>query len=212
MGMLLVSFLLILFLSNCKKEASPIQSDTRLVKLTESSAFKKFEEKYAGYLEGIDFKSVRFVNLDKDLSSIHIPVIRNNQIVAAIIALPLDFKGNYELVFQDNSAVQKGTGIIYQYTSSNYVRRLDIANNKIMSVEGGRAPRRTNGGLMNPNDEFLPPLDDGCGFWCRLDKCYNETKSQFPGDTMCSVLDIFMGVCTSATVVSCLVKMANGQY
>jgi hypothetical protein len=194
---------------SCKKAATNSDKDIRIEQLKASNEFRVFEEIFSSELRGIDYSAARFIDVDKNLSSIHIPVKRNGNVVAAVIAFPKEVTGAFELVYQDNSHALSGTGSIYQRTTDKAVRRIFVVNNKILGSNMLTEETTTVNGLTG---EYLLAAEEGCGFLCRLDRCYNAVKAEFPGDTACGLLDIFYGVCTAATTTTCLIKMARGEY
>ena len=212
-GLFLVSLSFVLFLPSCKKDTKPDRHQNKLDAITQSKAYQYFFQKHESALNGIDYGAARFVSLNKELESLHIPVYRNNQIIAAVIGLPAGYGGEYEFIFQDNADALDGTGTILQYAPMGLFQKINIVENKMVSIEQGIYNNTAAGtDIKDPDGQHLISQNDACGFFCRMDKCYNATKAQFPGDTVCSLLDMFFGVCTSATVTSCLIKMAGGQY
>lgn len=145
----------------------------------------------------VDVDAARIVRVDNSAALVHIPVMKHAKVEGAIIGLPISRKGDYELLYQDNKAALSGTGNIYLYTSANELfGRIELKNGVIKAMEP-MGPPGNNGSLR---------VD--CGFRCRLDRCYAEVKAKFPGEAICGLLDLFFGVCTSATVATCLIKLA----
>lgn len=187
-----------------KKDNSVLDSTKKQADAFLSSAtYKKYAQSFPLNVRNVDLNSVRLNKIDEKSSTVHLPIIRGKKIIAVIIGLPIDDKGNFELIYQDNTAAISGTGNIYQYTSLHKkLAVIIIENQRLKKFEVALSSFSPGSGLR---------VDDDCGFGCRLDKCYNATKAQFPGDAACSIMDIFFGVCSSATVATCLIKMATGK-
>jgi hypothetical protein len=188
-------------LAKCTKGKVPeIPQSPELRAFTGSSVYKGFIGK-KHVIGKVDIDAARIVRFDNSAALVHIPVMRHTNIEGAIIGLPLGRTGQYELLYQDNRAALSGTGNIYLYTSSNELfAKINLKNGAISSVVPAELSARSQG--QNP----MARID--CGFFCRLNKCYTQVKAQFPGEAICDLLDIFFGVCSSATVASCLIKMA----
>lgn len=193
----------------CRKSASKEIRDDRIERLKSSKEFGIFEQAFSSRLQGLDYSAARYVSLNENLSSIHIPIKRNGNVVAAVIAFPKERPGAFELVYQDNSGALGGSGIIYQQTADKTLRRIFVENNRIV---GSNILAEKSTTVSPFTGEYPLTVEEDCRFLCRLDRCYNAVKAQFPGDTACSLLDIFYGVCTAATTTTCLIKMARGEY
>lgn len=195
-----ILFSLALMAIKCSKDSKPAKDiNGELREFTHSPVYKDFtnRNRLAGKL---DLGAARIVPVDKAGSAIHIPVIEQKNVAASVIGLPVG-KGQYELMYQDNRAALSGTGNIFLYTSSNELfGRIDLKNGKVRSIETENMPAATLRGTG--------AMRVDCGFFCRLSKCYTALKAQFPTDAVCELLDLFFGVCTSATITSCLIKMA----
>lgn len=196
----IILFSLAILVIKCSKDTKQVKNVSgELREFVHSPVYKDFTDR--NRLAGkVDIDAARIVPVDKTGAVIHIPVLEQKNVAAAIIGLPVG-KGQYELLYQDNRAALSGTGNIFLYTSSNELfGRIDLKNGKIKSVETENMPAATmrNNGTMR--------ID--CGFFCRLSKCYTALKAQFPTEAVCELLDLFFGVCTSATITSCLIKMA----
>jgi hypothetical protein len=195
----IILFSLAILVIKCSKDTKQVKNISgELREFVHSPVYKDFtgRNRLAGK---VDIDAARIVPVDNVGAMVHIPVIEQKNVAATIIGLPSG-KGQYELLYQDNRAALSGTGNIFLYTSSNELfGRIDLKNGKIKSMETENMPAASmrNNGAMRVD----------CGFLCRLNKCYTAVKAQFPGEVVCDLLDIFMGVCTSATVTTCLIKM-----
>lgn len=148
----------------------------------------------------VSVDAARLVRLDKTAAVVHIPIMKHTNVEGAIIGLPTGYRGQYELLYQDNRAALSGTGNIYLYTSANEMfGRIELKNGVIKSIDSQDPSAVVPNGSMR--------ID--CGFLCRLNKCYTAVKAKMPGEAICDLLDIFLGVCSSATVATCLIKMAT---
>lgn len=194
----IVLFSLAILVIKCSKDTKQVKNISgELREFVHSPVYKDFTRKNR-LAEKVDVDAARIVPVEKAGAIIHIPVIEQKNVAAAIIGLPSG-GGQYELLYQDNRAALSGTGNIFLYSSSNELfGRIDLKNGRIRSVETENMPAS----MMSNNGARI-----NCGFLCRLGKCYTAVKAQFPGEVICDLLDIFMGVCTSATVTTCLIKM-----
>ncbi len=194
----IILFSIAILAIKCSKDTKPVKNISgELREFVHSPVYKDFTRKNR-LAEKVDVDAARIVPVEKAGAMIHIPVIEQKNIAGSIIGLPSG-GGQYELLYQDNRAALSGTGNIFLYTSSNELfGRIDLKNGKIRSVETENMPAA----MMSNNGARID-----CGFLCRLNKCYTAVKAQFPGEVICDLLDIFMGVCTSATVTTCLIKM-----
>lgn len=168
-----------------------------------STAYRDFIGRNADLAEKASLLAARIVPISKTAAIVHIPVMRKHQVTGAIIGLPTDRKGGYELMYQDNEAALTHTGYIYVYTSSKELfSKIEVENGKIKRI----IPMP----LANANarTSFYVEDADNCRFFCRLSKCYSAVKASFPTEPICDLLDLFIGVCTSATITTCLIKMA----
>lgn len=199
-GFAIFSICIVLFatpfvLAKCTKGSDAGPKKAELRDFVGSPVYKDFIGRNR-VMGKVDVDAARIVRVDNAAALVHIPVMKHANVEGAIIGLPIDRMGHYELMYQDNRAALSGTGNIYLYTSANELfARIELKNGVIKTVEPQESP-----GI---------PLRVNCGFMCRLNKCYNEVKMKFPGDAICGLLDIFMGVCTSATVATCLIRMAT---
>jgi hypothetical protein len=194
----IVLFSLAILVTKCSKDTKQVKNISgELREFVHSPVYKDFTRKNR-LAEKVDVDAARIVPVEKEGAIIHIPVIEQKNVAASIIGLPSG-GGQYELLYQDNRAALSGTGNIFLYTSSNELfGRIDLKNGRIRSVETENMPAA----MMSNSGARVD-----CGFLCRLSKCYTAVKAQFPGEVICDLLDIFMGVCTSATVTTCLIKM-----
>jgi len=196
--LLLISTLLL----QCKKKEKV--GDERanvLQEFVQSSMYRDFLQNNKALAATVDPARGRIVQLNRSLCSIHIPVMEDQQVKGVIVALPNGRKGCYEVIYQDNTAALSGTGLIHVRTAANEpFCRIKLDKGSITHIE----PVYRSGESVS---RFNEP--DECGFLCRLNSCYKALKAKFPTDVVCALLDIFMGVCTVATVTSCLIKMAG---
>lgn len=197
-AMLVMSLLLL----HCKKQEK-VEDVTAnvLQEFVHSSLYKDYLSKNASLAATVDPTRGRIVQLNRSLCSIHIPIVEDQQIKGVIVALPNGKKGRYELIYQDNTAALSGTGLIRVRTAANEpfcMIRLD--KGKITTIEPVYRSGESASRMADPA---------GCGFLCQLSKCYTTLKANFPTDAVCALLDILMGVCTVATVTSCLIKMTS---
>ncbi len=145
---------------------------------------------------GVD--QARIVPINKTAAIVHIPVMDKKNVAGAVIGLPSG-KGQYELLYQDNREALSGSGRIYLYTAAHELfGTMGLQNGKVRSFDTENMAGGQTGEGMRVN----------CGFLCELNKCYAAVKAKFPGDPICRLLDIFYGVCTSATITTCLIRMA----
>lgn len=196
----IILFSLAILVIKCSKDTKQVKNVSgELREFVHSPVYKDFtgRNRLAGK---VDIDAARIVPVDKTGAVIHIPVLEQKNVAAAIIGLPVG-KGQYELLYQDNRAALSGTGNIFLYTSSNELfGRIDVKNGKIKLFETENMPAFT---MQNTDAARID-----CGFLCRLNRCYTALKAQFPTEVVCDLLDLFFGVCTSATITSCLIKMA----
>jgi hypothetical protein len=184
----------------CSKDAKQVPDTSGgIQEFVHSPVYKDFLDKNR-LKEKVDLGAARVVKIDSSLATVHIPVMEQRKVAAAIIGLPLG-KGRYELMYQDNREALSGTGKISLYGSSNDLfAHLDVKQGKIRSFDLENYPgTEVSYGAMRVD----------CGFLCRLNRCYVAVKAQFPTEVVCDMLDMFLGVCSSATVATCLIKMAK---
>lgn len=211
------SILALMLQTGCKKQDNAVPgADKKKVDLFLSSpAYKNYARSFPQHVEHIDADAARLNKIDDQYTSIHLPVIQDGKILAVMIGFPIDDNGNYDLIYQDNSKALDGTGNIYQFTSANEkLALIRLEGKALKSFEIVFSPTASAHKELVPGEEIDPEaeLDESyCGFRCKMDKCYNATKAQFPGDAGCAMLDIFFGVCSSATVTTCLIKIATGK-
>lgn len=187
-------------LAKCRKSAEPVKNPA-LREFTESPVYKEFLGK-KHVIGKVDIDAARVVRVDNSAALVHIPVMQHRNVEAAIIGIPLGKKGDYELMYQDNRLALSGTGNINLYTSANELfAKINLKNGVIQSLE----PASVSGIAHRQQDD----LELDCGYWCRVKKCYAEIKKIFPGEMVCDLLDIFMGVCTLSSVTTCLIKAAK---
>jgi hypothetical protein len=195
----LIWFMLAALLIRCSKEAKQeTKPVSDLQHFVSSPVYRDFVKRNrpAGK---IDMDAARIVRVSSSSAIVHIPVMERNNIAGSIIGLPAGGEGGYELLYQDNRAALSGTGNINLYTSTNQLfGRIDLQNGKIRSFDTENLPGQQSGDGSRVD----------CGFLCQLNQCYHYVKAQFPSDPICKLLDVFYGVCTSATLTTCLIKMA----
>lgn len=191
-------FLFSLLLIKCSKDGKPVKNVSgELKEFVHSPVYRHFLKNHPPAGKA-DTDAARIVRVDNAGAVVHIPVMKQRQIQGAIIGLPLRTKGEYELMYQDNRAALSGTGSIYLYTSSNELfSKINLESGVVTGVEAPQSYARKAESMR---------ID--CNFFCRLSKCYNMQKAHFPTDPVCDLLDLFMGVCSSATVATCLIRMA----
>ena len=192
-------------LAKCRKGTEPVKNPA-LREFTESPVYKEFLGK-KHVIGKVDIDAARVVRVDNSAALVHIPVMQHRNVEAAIIGIPLGRKGEYELMYQDNKSALSGTGNIDLYTSANELfAKINLKNGVIQSLEPSQ-PAAVSGIAHRQQDGLELELE--CGYWCRVKKCYAEIKKMFPGEMVCDILDIFMGVCTMSSVATCLIKAAK---
>lgn len=198
----LVLFVTPFMLAKCtKKGESQNPKDRELTAFTGSGIYRDFIKRNTG-MGRVDVDASRIVNIDNTAATVHIPIMRHKDIAGAIIGVPLGARGKYELMYQDNRAALSGTGNIYLYTSANELfARIYLKNGSIKDIE-------PNNSFKIPGSQHSSARID-CGYWCRVKECYAHIKTVFPGELVCDLLDLFMGVCSSASFASCLVRAAK---
>lgn len=201
-----VLFVIPFVLAKCRKGAEPVRKSA-LQEFTESRIYKEFISRQP-VVGKVDVDAARIVRVDNGAAMVHIPVMEHRNVEGAIIGIPLRRKGEYELMYQDNRLALSGTGNIHLYTSANELfAKIRLEQGLIRAIEPAEGLRSsgTAGRLAieEPEDEM------DCGYWCRVKRCYSELKKMFPGEMICDLLDLFFGVCTSATIASCLIKAAT---
>ena len=188
-------------LSQCKKSAgAERERNPALREFTASPVYKEFIGK-KHVIGKVDIDAARIVRVDNTAALVHIPVMKHTNVEGAIIGVPLGVKGRYELLYQDNRAALTGSGKIHLYTSANELfARINLKNGVISSIEPAEEP-----GIVQRQN---PSARIDCGYWCRVKTCYTQIKATFPGEMVCDLLDIFMGVCSLASVTTCMIKSA----
>jgi hypothetical protein len=195
-------FALPFVLAKCSKgsAAENVQNPV-LREFTASPVYKSFIGK-KHVIGKVDVDAARIVRVDNAAALVHIPIMKHAKVQGAIIGVPLGRKGHYELLYQDNKAALTGTGNINLYTSDNELfARIKLNKGLISSIvpaEVSAIPQQGNPGAR---------ID--CNYWCRVKACYATVKQIFPGELVCDLLDIFMGVCTIASVSTCMIKAAQ---
>ena len=194
-------FMFAVLLIRCSKDTKQANtSNGELRAFIGSPVYRDFVNKNrpAGRL---NVDAARIVRVDNRSAIVHIPVMERKKVAGAIIGMPTGGGGQYELLYQDNRQALSGTGKIYLYTSSNQLfGKIDLQQGKVRSFDTENA--------LHLDLQQAGQARVDCGFFCRLSKCYTALKAQFPTDAVCELLDLFFGVCTSATITSCLIKMA----
>ena len=115
----LVLFVTPFVLAKCSKgEQAQSPKDPELEAFTTSSLYKDFIGRNR-HMGKVDADAARLVRIDNTAAIVHIPVMKHTSVEGAIIGLPVDTKGHYELMYQDNRAALSGTGNIFLYTSDN---------------------------------------------------------------------------------------------
>lgn len=191
-------------LVKCSKHPKMINDAVRpLDAFVKSATYQDFISKNADLGKQVNTAAARVVPINKTAAMVHIPVMQKHLVMGAIIGLPADSKGGYELLYQDNTAALSGTGNIYVYTSARELfHKIELLHGKIVRI----VPQNLTG--TNTRTAYYEEDADNCRFWCRLSKCYTAVKARFPTEPICDLLDIFFGVCSSATVTTCLIRMA----
>jgi hypothetical protein len=198
----LVLFVTPFVLAKCTKgEQAQSPKEPELKAFTTSSLYKDFIGRNR-HMGKVDVDAARIVRIDNTAAVVHIPVMKRTNVEGAIIGLPVDRKGHYELMYQDNRAALSGTGNIFLYTSANELfAKINLKDGIIKSVE------------PNPMNRMSTPQNSSaridCGYWCKVKECYAHIKSIFPGQLACDLLDIFTGVCSLASVTTCIIKTAR---
>lgn len=189
-------------LVKCSKHPKMIHDAVQpLDAFVKSAVYRDFIGRNADLAMQASPSAARIVPISKTAAIVHIPVMQKHQVTGAIIGLPTDRKGGYELMYQDNEAALTGTGNIYVYTSSKELfSKIEVENGKIKQI----IPLP----LANARTSFYVEDADNCRFFCRLSRCYSAVKAKFPTEPICDLLDLFIGVCTSATITTCLIRMA----
>jgi hypothetical protein len=189
-------------LAKCSKgSAAENVPNPALREFTASPVYKSFIGK-KHVIGKVDTDAARVVRVDDAAALIHIPVMKHKNVEFAIIGLPLGPRGEYELMYQDNRDALSGTGNINLYTSANELfARVKLKNRIITSIEPVEVQ-----GISQRRD---PSARIDCGYWCRVRTCYALVKQIFPGELVCDLLDVFMGVCTIASVTTCMIKAAQ---